>query len=104
MQFNLLDILLFAVIIAVSFQFWRIRAISEYARRYLERYCDTQALQLISVARSKTRLTLFKAKLDWYTEFTFEFSSTGEERYFGILSLRGLTVVNTDMPAYRIND
>ncbi|GAB5382044.1 MAG: DUF3301 domain-containing protein [Aliiglaciecola sp.] len=103
MQFNLADILLLAVIIAIGFQFWRIRAISEQAKHYLERYCDSQGLQLISVARSKTRLTFHKAKLDWRTEFNFEFSSTGEERYLGKLCMRGLTVVDTEMPAYRIN-
>ncbi|WJG08546.1 DUF3301 domain-containing protein [Aliiglaciecola sp. LCG003] len=103
MQFNLFDILLFVIIAAVGFQFWRIRAISEKAKAYLEQYCDKQALQFISAARSKTRLTIYKAKLDWYTEFDFEFSSTGEESYHGLLTMRGLNIVNTELPAYRIN-
>ncbi len=103
MQFSLGDIVLLMVIAAVAFQFWRIRAISERAKAFLENYCNKQGLQLIDVARSKTRLTIFRARVDWYTEFTFEFSSTGEERYSGLLCMKGLVVADTQLPAYRIN-
>ncbi|WP_353369528.1 DUF3301 domain-containing protein [Aliiglaciecola sp. NS0011-25] len=44
-----------------------------------------------------------KAKLDWYTEFSFEFSSTGEERYLGLLKMRGVSVDDVNVPAYRIS-
>ncbi|GAC14348.1 DUF3301 domain-containing protein [Aliiglaciecola lipolytica] len=103
MNINLTDILVLFIIAAIMFQFWRIRAISEQAKVYLENYCELNGLQLISIARSKTRVILFKAKLDWYTEFSFEFSSTGEERYLGTLKMRGLSVENVDVPAYRIS-
>lgn len=103
MEFSLIDIVLLTVIAAVAFQFWRIRAISERAKTFLENYCKKQGLQFIDVARSKTRLTIFRARIDWYTEFTFAFSSTGEERYSGLLCMKGLIVTDTQLPAYRIN-
>lgn len=103
MQFNLFDIVLLMVIVLVGAQFWRIRAISERAKVFLTRYCEKNGLQLISIARSKTRLSVHNGRLDWYNEFIFEFSSTGEESYQGLLSMSGLTVINTDLPAYRIN-
>ena len=103
MQLNLFDIVLLMVIFVVALQFWRIRAISEQAKHYLTRYCEQHGLQLISIARSKTRFTRIEGKIDWYNEFTFEFSSTGEDRYQGELSMSGLRVLKTDLPAYRIN-
>lgn len=103
MNINLFDIVLLMVIIVVGMQFWRIRAISEHAKFYLSRYCEKNGLQLISIARSKTRLSIHKGRLDWFNEFNFEFSSTGEESYQGILTMSGLSIVNTELPAYRIN-
>ena len=103
MNFNLFDIFLLMLIIVVGIQFWRIRAISEHAKRYLTRYCEQHGLQLISIARSKTRLSIHNGRLDWYNEFDFEFSSTGEESYQGLLTMSGLAVINTELPAYRIN-
>ena len=103
MQFSLLDILLLCVISVIIFQFWRIRAISERAQNYLHQYCEKHHLQLISVARQKTRLGFHRGKLDWHTQFQFEFSGNGEDSYQGVLSMTGLTVVDTQLPAYRIN-
>ncbi|MFA3789497.1 DUF3301 domain-containing protein [Aliiglaciecola sp. SL4] len=103
MNFNLTDILVLFIIAAIVFQFWRIRGISEQAKVYLEKYSEANGLQLISIARSKTKVIFHKAKLDWYTEFSFEFSSTGEERYLGLLKMRGNSIQGVDLPAYRIN-
>lgn len=103
MQLNLFDIVLLMAIVVIAIQFWRIRAISEHAKLYLQQYCQQQQLQLISVARSKTRFARTAGRLDWYNEFEFEFSSTGDDRYQGRLSMSGLKVLETDLPAYRIN-
>lgn len=103
MVFNLSDIVVLLIVIVVGIQFWRIRAIAEAAKRYLSQYCEKQGLQLISVARSKTRLGMYRGKPDWHTQFHFEFSGNGEDSYLGTLSMAGLTVTATDMPAYRIN-
>lgn len=100
---NLTDIVLLLVIVVVAYQFWRIRAITEQANRYLQQYCEQQQLQLISVARRKTRLTIFKGKLDWHNYFDFEFSGNGEDSYLGEVEMKGLSVLSTNLPAYRIS-
>lgn len=102
MTFSLFDLVLLIAIALVMFQFWRIRAISEAARKYLEHYCEKHQLQLISVARSKTRLGSHRGKLDWHTQFRFEFSGNGEDSYQGQISLAGMKVIATELPAYRI--
>ena len=103
MQFSVFDVLMLCIISVVVFQFWRIRGIAEHAKAYLKRYCEKSQLQLISVARTKTRLGVHKGKLDWRTEFSFEFSGNGEDSYQGTLIMSGLTIVDTQLPAYRIN-
>lgn len=103
MQFNLSDIIILLILVIIVFQFWRIRGIAEQAKRYLHQYCESQQLQLISVARHKTRLTLHKGRVDWFNEFIFEFSGNGEDAYQGILTMKGLHVIDTDLPAYRVN-
>ncbi|MDF2179633.1 DUF3301 domain-containing protein [Aliiglaciecola sp. CAU 1673] len=99
---TLFDLILMMVIVVVGLQFWRIRAISEKAHVYLEQYCQQQGLQLISLSRVKTRLTSIRGKLDWHSEFTFEFSGNGEDAYQGKLIMGGLKVLQTDLPPYRV--
>ena len=53
MTFSLFDLVLLIAIGLVMFQFWRIRAISEAARQYLEHYCEKNQLQLISVGDAR---------------------------------------------------
>ncbi len=103
MQFNLFDIIILLVVVVVMFQFWRIRAIAEQAKVYLQHYCDKHHLQLISVARQKSRLAFYRGKLDWKSEFIFEFSGNGEDSNQGTLYMSGLHVTETLLPAYRVN-
>jgi hypothetical protein len=100
---NLFDLVLLLGILLVVGQFWRIRAISEKANEHLAQYCELNQLQLISVARSKTRIGSYRGKLDWQSEFSFEFSGTGEDSYQGCVKMSGLNVLETLTPAYRIN-
>lgn len=95
------DILLFLGIFVVGYQFWRIRGITEQVNHYLKQYCDDQDLQLISVARQKSRLTIHKGKLDWHNWFDFEFSGNGEDSYVGEIEMKGIHV-NTQLPPYRV--
>jgi hypothetical protein len=100
---TLSDIIVLLVVTVIIFQFWRVREIAEKAKSYLNQYCDEHDLQFIAVARHKTQLTTVKGKLDWRCIFRFEFSSNGEDAYVGTLTMEGLNITKTDMPAYRIN-
>lgn len=103
MVFTLTDVVALLIVVVIIVQFWHIRAITEMANRYLGNYCQERDLQLLSVARSKTRLGLHKGKPDWQTEFEFEFSGNGTDRYAGQLFMVGKKVVATDLPAYRVS-
>ncbi|APE05109.1 MULTISPECIES: DUF3301 domain-containing protein [Alteromonas] len=99
---TLLELVLWLSIAFVSYQFWRIREISEKTNTYLRQYCDKHQLQLLSVARVKTRISLKYGKPDWNSVFMFEFSSNGEDRYSGEVELVGSRIMRTDLPPHRV--
>lgn len=99
---TLLELVVWLTLGFTGYQFWRIRAISEHANSYLKRYCDTHQLQLLSVARAKTRFSFQFGKPDWHSTFNFEFSSNGEDRYCGEVELVGLRIVRTEVPPHRV--
>ncbi|MBN7821419.1 DUF3301 domain-containing protein [Bowmanella sp. Y26] len=96
------ELTLILVIIALGWQFWRIRAMTEQAYRYMDNYCNKQGLQLLSLSRYKTRIRPYRGKLDWYCEFNFEFSGNGEDAYQGSLVMQGMQVTETNLPPYRV--
>ena len=100
---TLAELTLFLCLLLIGFQFWRIRSISERANLHIQQYCQTHQLQLLSVARRKTRLSFKYAKIDWHSVFVFEFSGNGEDRYVGEMGLIGQRVLRTHLPPYRVN-
>ncbi|MDC8830393.1 DUF3301 domain-containing protein [Alteromonas gilva] len=100
---NLFDVVLLVALFAAGTFFWRIRSISEYASQYLKHYCEQQNLQLISVARKTTKPMVYRGKLDWRSDFIFEFSATGDDCYQGFITMNGRTVVKTELPPHRMN-
>lgn len=99
---TLLELVVWLVIGFTGYQFWRIRAISEQTNTYLKQYCDKHNLQLLSVARAKTRFSFKYGKPDWHSLFNFEFSSNGEDRYTGEVELIGVRVMRTEVPPHRV--
>ncbi|MFQ3189249.1 MAG: hypothetical protein ACI936_000373 [Paraglaciecola sp.] len=99
---NLYDLILLIAIFLLAAMFWRIRAISEAVKTQLDAYCERQQLQLISVARVKTRLGSYRGKLDLHSVYIFEFSGNGEDSCQGQVKMMGLNVQNIDTPAYRV--
>ena len=99
---NLFDLILLIGIFLLAAMFWRFRAISEAVKTQLDTYCERQQLQLISVARVKTRLGSYRGKLDFHSDFVFEFSGNGEDSCQGQVKMIGLKVQHIDTPAYRV--
>ena len=99
---NLFDLVLLIGIFLLALMFWRVRGISEAVKTQLDTYCERQQLQLISVARVKIRLGSYKGKLDFHSDFVFEFSGNGEDSCQGQVKMIGLKVQSIDTPAYRV--
>lgn len=96
----LTDIFCILLLLLVAALFWRERQHSELAALALRRYCKSQGLQLLSVALAHRRWQ--RGALT--RSYQFEFSSDGEQRYQGVLRLRGLKVEAIDLPPFRMQD
>lgn len=99
---NLFDLILLIGIFLLAAMFWRFRGISEAVKTQLDAYCERQQLQLISVARVNIRIGSYRGKLDFHSQFVFEFSGNGEDNCQGQVQMIGLKVQNIDTPAYRV--
>ena len=100
---TLYDVVIFLILLLSAIQFWHVRGITERANVYLKQFCEQRNLQLISVARQRTRIAMHRGKPDWHTFFEFEFSGNGADKYSGQLEMKGRSIVNAEMPAYRID-
>lgn len=100
---NLFDLILFMLLTVFAIQFWRFRGIAEKAQTYLANYCQERDLQLLSVARDKTRIGIHRGKIDWQSEFVFEFSGNAEDSSQGRIKMAGLSVLETWLPVYKVN-
>lgn len=79
------------------------RNVAEAAKVAIQKYCDQEKLQFISIARESTRLTFNKRQgVCWVNTFAFEFSGDGESAYTGKAEFKNLKFTGVDIPAYRI--
>ena len=102
------DLLLVVVVAGVVLMLWPLlqsqQQAREWAMKALRRECQQQGLQLLddTVELSRTRLRLRKGRFLTDRGFTFEFSSTGDDRYCGELHLTGLRIMSLQLEPHRI--
>ncbi len=100
---ELIDILLFALLIAGIFQFWRLSKQAETADNYAKAYCEKQGLQFISCARISSKVIFFKRDfISWQGKYEFEFSGNGEDCNKGWLIVDNLSLTNVTTEVYRM--
>ena len=106
-MYELGDLLIVCIFILIGLVLWRGVAIREFALRASSQHCQQLGLQLLdqNVAR---RGLWFKSdstgKYSLWQSFTFEFTSTGEERYQGRIVVLGGKVSSVDLQPYRLPD
>ena len=97
-------ILLVAALALLAINSMRVREIAIAAVR---RHCSQQGLQLLDqsvsfraikpVRRSSGAITLLR-------RYTFDFTSTGEERYQGVITMHGMAPARVGLAAHRSPD
>lgn len=101
---DLLSLILVLVSSLIVIQFWRLRGIAEHMVEYAKQYCAKNSLQYISLARTSTKFTAYRGKLDWQLCYQLEFSSDGESGYTGTIVCHGKHVIQIELPVYRVLD
>lgn len=99
-----MDTIYFLLFVCLVFWYFvYLRKVAEFARLHVQKYCQTEKLQYLSIARLSSRLKFNKRLgLHWLSIFEFEFSGDGESKYTGKVSLRNYKLDDINVPAYRI--
>ncbi|TYL48225.1 DUF3301 domain-containing protein [Marinomonas sp. IMCC 4694] len=85
MNLQLTDIVIFILVAALVYAWWRNSSIRELALINAKKHCEALNLQLLdgSVAGSQWRPTWHQGEIKIKRSYTFEFSSSGVARYPG---------------------
>jgi hypothetical protein len=94
-------------LLIIGLIFWYfvyLRRVAEFARIHINKYCEAEHLQFLSIARRSSKIH-FNQKLGphWLSTFEFEFSGDRESSYQGLITLRGYRLDDINVPPYRIN-
>lgn len=102
---NLTDVFILFLLLLGVYWVYQGMLLREFALKTVGNHCMQLDLQLLD-QNVALRGFWFKrdASKQWHfwVSYTFEFSSTGEERYSGRIVLLGGKVMNIDLPPYRM--
>ncbi|WP_108652068.1 DUF3301 domain-containing protein [Dongshaea marina] len=87
----MVNLLLILLAVGVMALFYKQRQQSEYAKRYIQDYCQREGLQLLELFRAHNRVTL--SPLRFITDYGFSYTTDGIEPLEGSLQMLGMRVV-----------
>jgi hypothetical protein len=100
-MFDLSSVLLLALIAVIAMLFWQRRQQNEFASAHAARYCKQEGLQLLDIARLRTRPVWLNRGPAWQADFVLGFSSDGQARYEGTMRMLNLQLQSVDLPVFR---
>ncbi len=96
------DVLLLFIIVGISLTAWKIRGITESTKERIFQYAKSNGLQILSISRSRIAIASTPQGIALKCQYSFEFSSTGNNRLEGrVVSLRGKHF-QFDVPPYQV--
>jgi hypothetical protein len=103
-----LTMLFWATVVSGFISFWwQSDKIKGLALSFVYQYCKDQNLQLLDQTMVLKGLWPYRddqGSLRLRRRYGFEFTSTGQERYEGIISLAGMRMLSLDLDAHIIPD
>ncbi len=101
------DLILIALLLGAYLYWFNGQQVKEFALKAVRTHCLNLEVQMLDeyVALNSIRLKRDKAgKIRLRRAFSFEFSSTGNERYNGVCIMLGRRVESIQMKPYRIEE
>jgi len=96
-----LGILVWLTIAAAAIAFWwKSDASKNHALRHGKNYCKKMSLQFLDDSLVLRKLSLFRHTSQWpklVRTYSFEFTSTGEQRYSGEITVVGTRVLEVHL-------
>ena len=101
------DILLFLITIGIIAFWWYGSQSKERAIIEAKRLCGLDDLQFLDQTVEQQKLWVARGKqghLCFCRSYTFEFTTTGEQRYQGRILMVGGRITKSDLDVYRVHD
>ena len=105
MREQILYLVLIMFVVVAFMVWWRTQEIKHYALKVARRHCDELSLQMLDESIALKRIRLRRSERGAFNlvrEFVFEFSSTGDERYIGLVEVFGRKVERVTVQPHRI--
>lgn len=105
MNIQLVDIALIVLVFTVFAFWWKGLRVREQATTLVRKRCDELDLQLLDQSVALERVSLGRQGpfgLFVSRRYSFEFSSTGDERYHGTISMAGLRLGEFSLDTHRM--
>ena len=107
MYIALSDIVVFTLLLAIAIFWWNLQDIRRIAYPCAKQHCQKRGLQLLDSNVSWSLKGVKRNKNGMLAPVfvcTFEFSSTGNDRYQGAVYMLGKQVTKVDLSPYRIHN
>lgn len=106
MWIELSDLFWLALTATLCMFWWQNLKIREHATRQVKDYCQQHDIQLldesIALKSMKPARNSRSGQLQLQRSYQFSFTSTGDERYSGVVRLSGRKVLGFELPPHRM--
>ena len=105
MYIELTDLVWLTLICAALLHWWKAQQIKEIALKAVRKHCKELDLQLLDQSIALRGLWLKcdnEGKVRIWRSYTFAFSSTGDDRYEGRISLLGRQITGMQLEPHRL--
>lgn len=100
-------LIIFFILLAIIAFWWDSATAYENAYHAARQVCKSNSTHLLDDTLARTKLSLCRHErgyVQFCRQYTFEFSTDGEQRYKGKIILSGKIVDKVEMDAYRVEE
>ena len=95
------DVLLILAVGVIAAFFWQLRQMAEISRRFAERECQKQKVQLLAIAMESARPSFGgHSGICWQAKYMLEFSTDGINQFKATITMRGKQIQKIQWPIF----
>ena len=103
---TLSNLVIFSLFVGLIYGFWHNARFREVALKYTKAYCEKNDIQFLDESLVIRKMWPYRRPdglLGMSRTYEFEFTSTGEFRHRGLITLKSYHLANMKIPPYPIN-
>lgn len=106
MNYDLSDLIVWAVFIGLAYFWWQAHAAKEMALQATRKYCESVGVQLLDDGLALRGFWIKRdgaGNLCLRRSYSFEFTTTGDQRYHGATVMLGRRLESVQLDPHRLN-